>query len=372
MRILHVVESLERGGLERMVCDLAAEQRRTGVEVEVCAVFRPGLLAAELVGQGIAVHDIEKRGGFDLRAIRRLRSLVQRFAPDVIHTHNATAHYYTALATVGQRAPLVNTRHGMGSANRNDRREQLYRLALRRTARVVAVCRHAAERFVTDGIVSAAQMVVIPNGIRVERFHGHARAQAREQLGVADGAPLAGIVGRLNWAKDHVLLIKAFRLALESVPSARLAIIGDGELRAELERNVDALGMSHAVHFLGDRSDVPSLLVGFDVFVLSSKTEGYSIALLEASAAGVPMIVTDVGGNREIVADGVTGRLVPHGDPARYAAAWVELMQNAPLRTRLGEGAKQWADSHASVHAMHASYDALYRSLARGNGKSNV
>lgn len=372
MRILHVVESLERGGLERMVCDLAAEQRRTGADVEVCVVFRPGLLATEMAEQGIAVNDLAKRGGFDLRALRRLRALVSRFAPDVVHTHNATAHYYTALATVGQRAPLVNTRHGMGSANRNDRRERLYRLALRRTAKAVAVCRHAAERFVADCIVPSRQMAVIPNGIRVERFHGHTRASAREQLGVAEGVPLAGIVGRLNWAKDHVLLLTAFRLVLETVPNARLAIIGDGELKADLVRKANELGITHAVHFLGDRSDVPKLLCGFDVFVLSSKTEGYSIALLEASASGVPMIVTDVGGNREIVTDNVTGRVIAYGDAVSYSEALAELMQDVTLRLRLGAGAKDWADRHASVQAMHAAYETLYRALARPTGRSNA
>ena len=309
-RVVHVVESLDRGGLERVVCNLAMAQRRAGLEPSVICLFREGLLAAELREAGIAVHDARRAGKSWPAALWRLRRLLRRLAPEIIHTHNATAHYYAALATLaGPWVPLLNSRHGMGAVNAGDARERLFRLSLPRTAGVVAVCEAARRQFLARRAVPVHKSWIVPNGIDVTRFRvvDKMRGEARASLGLAPDVPVAGTVGRLNWAKDHDLLLQAWAIVAQRDPRARLLVIGDGELRAALARRAAELGVAGSVSWLLDRGDVEHLLQALDLFVLSSRTEGYSMALLEAAAAGLPAVATDVGGNGEIVRDGVTG-----------------------------------------------------------------
>jgi glycosyltransferase involved in cell wall biosynthesis len=359
MNIVHVVESLDRGGLERMVCDLAQAQRASGEQVSVLCLFHAGTLAAELKSAGIGVGVIGKRSGADLAALWRLRRTLLELAPDVVHTHNAVVNYHCVAATRWSRiGPVINTRHGMGEAAAS-RVERRYRASLARTACVVAVSQYSGAHLVQQTIVPPTLLRVVPNGIRVERFALQSRAQARARLGVPAEALLVGTVGRLNWAKDQAVLVQAIASLAPRLPQLRCVLVGEGALRAALQRQITALGMEERVTLLGDRGDVPELLPGFDVFALPSRTEGYSIALLETAASGVPAVVSDVGGNREIVQHGVTG-LVAGAD---FAAALARLLEDATLRLRMGIAARDWAAGMASVQGMQRRYAELYGSL---------
>jgi glycosyltransferase involved in cell wall biosynthesis len=167
-------------------------------------------------------------------------------------------------------------------------------------------------------------------------------------------------VGRLNEAKQQVRLLRATRALLDAGVPAALVIAGDGELRESLESETDRLALRERVRWLGARSDVPDLLAAMDVFVLPSRTEGYSLALVEASAAALPIIATAVGGNAEIVQDGVTGRIIPAGDDERLIAAMRELAVDSGLRTALGAQARAWALREGSLDAMCDGYLRLY------------
>jgi glycosyltransferase involved in cell wall biosynthesis len=160
--------------------------------------------------------------------------------------------------------------------------------------------------------------------------------------------------------KDHALLLRAFAKVRMQVPEAVLAVVGDGPLRAALETQAEQAGISDAVRFMGDRHDVPRLLTGMDVFALSSASEGYSIALLEACAAGLPIVATDVGGNREIVRDGVNGRLVPAADVAALATALIALLRGGDEAGRMGRAGQSWAQAEASFRTMAERYHGLY------------
>jgi glycosyltransferase involved in cell wall biosynthesis len=352
---------MDRGGLERVVCDLACEQARAGHLVRIVCLFRDGLLAGEAVNAAVPVAVVGKKAGFDVAAMLRLRRLICSGNPGIVHTHNATAHYHAALATAGCTGmTLINSRHGMGGSLASDRREKLFSIAMRRTAAVVAVCEAAAKRLADDGIVPARLIRVVPNGIRLESFRRGGRSDARRRLGVPEDALVVGTVGRLNWAKDHEFLLQAFKRMLRDEPGAFLVIVGDGELKAALTRRSLEPGLSGRVKLAGDRSDVDVLLPGFDIFALSSCTEGYSVALLEASAAGIPIVATDVGGNREIVVQGATGLLAAHGDVDGFGKALAELAGSPALRENLGRGARAWATANGSLESMKSRYDQLY------------
>ncbi len=370
LEIIHVVENLERGGLERMVIDLAGVQRAAGHRCRVICLFQSGALAGELEAQGIEVQACRKRGGFDLAALRRLRGGLRATPGAVVHTHNANAHYHTVAAAVGLPiARLINTRHGMGAAQPRSRGEWLYRRTMRRTDTVAAVCEAARARFAQQGVSPRGRLLSVPNGIRIDRFSlasEEHRAALRSDLGLAPDTRIIGSVGRLNPVKDQATLLRAFaRLRGNFVDTAladtALVLVGDGALRGSLESQAAALGIGDAVRFLGDRSDVRELLQGFDVFALSSLSEGYSMALLEACASGLPIVATDVGGNREIVVDGRNGRLVPPARDDALADAFATLLRDPTAAAAMGSAGRAWALREASVETMARRYDALYR-----------
>ncbi len=364
LRITHLVENLERGGLERVVIDLALAQARAGHDVRVACLFEEGLLAPELVAAGVPVTACRKRGGADARAVRRIRAHLREQGTQVLHTHNPAPHYYGAIATLlWPSVTLVNTRHGMGNAPFTLRREILYRLSLVRTRSVALVCRRARENFVRHGIVPARKAAVVPNGIRLEQFaaaSGEARQGVLARLGLDPAGFHVGIVGRLNPVKDHATLLRAMVPVREAIAGATLVVVGGGALKDSLESLAASLGLGAAVRFLGDRDDVATLLPGLDAFALSSITEGYSISLLEASAAALPIVATDVGGNGEIVQQGRSGLLVPAGDAASLARALVTLGRDAELRRRMGGQAREWVREHGTIEAMAARYAQLY------------
>lgn len=365
LEIVHVVENLERGGLERMVIDLVGVQHAVGHRCRVICLFQSGALAGELEAQGIAVHACGKRGGLDVGAVRRLRAWLRATPAAVVHTHNANAHYHTVAAAVGLPiARLINTRHGMGAAQPRSRGEWLYRRTMARTDTVAAVCEAARARFAQQGVSPRGRLLSVPNGIRIDRFSPASeerRDALRSVLGLAPGTRIIGTVGRLNPVKDQASLLRAFARLRGDFTDTALVLAGDGALRAALEAQVAALGIGDAVRFLGDRSDVRELLRGFDVFALSSLSEGYSMALLEACASGLPIVATDVGGNREIVADGRNGLLVPPARDDALAEAFAALLREPARTAAMGQAGRDWALREASIEAMAGRYDALYR-----------
>ena len=360
-----------RGGLERVVCDLAQVQLRDGHQVGIVCLFTDGLLAEESRRAGVPVFSVGKTAGIDLTALMRLRRAISASDADVIHTHNATAHYHAALVC-GRRLQrvLVNTRHGMGGARSSDRRERLFSLAMGRTTAVAAVCQAAARRLVADRIVPTDRVRVVPNGIRLDAFGKADRRDARRRLDLPEDALVVGTVGRLNWAKDHEALLRAFQVLARTEPKSLLVVIGEGEQRQALECLTSELALEGRVRLVGDRPDVPLLLPGLDVFALSSRTEGYSVALLEACAAGLAVVATNVGGNGEIIEDGITGLLVEQGNQASFSGALGRLLASGALRAQLGSRARAWAASNASLEAMAARYERLYADCGAASGAS--
>jgi glycosyltransferase involved in cell wall biosynthesis len=373
--ITHVVENLNRGGLERVVIDLVRMQLRQGHRVQVICLFERGSLANELEASGVPVFACGKRRGPDLRALLRLRRRLRALGTDVMHTHNATAHYHAVLAVLGLKLRIVNTRHGMGALDLASRREKLFRRTLSRTDAIVTVCEAARRELLAGGALPADLLVAIPNGIAVDRF-ALADAATRATLVAALGLPahtrIIGTVGRLNWAKNHAELVRAFGDVLRAAPDTALVIVGDGELRGELDALAADAASGGRVFALGDRSDVADLLRGFDVFAMSSVTEGYSVALLEACATGLPIAATDVGGNAEIVRDGLNGRIVAKPARAELAAALRDLLSDPARAAAMGRAGREWVVGQGSLEAMAARYESLYALGARRRSTAEI
>lgn len=371
MRIAHVIRSLGLGGGERVALDLACGQQRRGAEVLVLSLEEPpdGPMAADYAARDVEVVRVPKRaGGVDPLLWPRLAAALGRRAVDVVHTHNPPPLIYGAPAARLARARAVHTKHGANAMS--SRRRLLARAAARCCHAYVAVSAATAEQARRDRDVDARKLSTIENGIDLSRFGPSpaTRAEVRDALAIPPHAFVVGTVGRLVAAKNQPRLVRAMAPLLSS--TVRLVIVGDGEEHAALDRAVAALGdRAPYVHRLGARGDVPRLLTSFDLFALSSDSEGLPLVVIEAMATALPVVSTAVGGIPAAVLDGVTGALVPLGDGSRdddhgaLSARLGALAASPALGVSWGEEGRRRALAQYSAERMVDDYFAVYERI---------
>ena len=358
LSIVHVLSSYGVGGQERVALDLAIGQKQRGHEVSVLsrAPEPDGAMAAEFTAAGISVGRVPKHGGIDPTLVPRLARELRRRKVDVVHTHNPLPLIYGAPAARLVGAVAIHTKHGVNPGSRGHR--MLRRVAARLTYAFVAVSDTTEAQAREQHDAPLRKLHTIPNGIRLDRYAPdlEARAAARVELGLGD-AWVIGTVGRLDDFKNQSLLVRA--MAPHLSPAVRLVIVGDGDSRADVEAAVAALPDPRWVVMTGRRMDVPSLVHAFDVFALSSKSEGLPLVVPEAMAASLPIIATAVGGLPSVVDEGVTGMLVPV-DQAALSAALGRLIADHDLARAMGARGREVALARYSHDRMVDAYLALY------------
>lgn len=362
--IVHVLSSFGVGGQERVALDLAIGQKARGHRVAVLSLAPPpdGAMADEFREHGIAVGRVAKRAGLDVTLVPRLVRALREHRADVVHTHNPLPLIYGAPAARLAGAAAIHTKHGMNPGSRGHR--MLRRAAAQLTHAFVAVSETTQAQARAQHDAPLGRLHVIANGIRLDRYHpdASARALARTELGLGD-AWVVGTVGRLDEYKNQALLVRAMAPLLS--PQVRLVIVGDGSTRAQVEAEVAKLPEPRWVVMTGRRMDVPKLMPTFDVFALSSKTEGLPLVVPEAMAAGLPIVTTAVGGLPGVIDEGSTGLLVPVDEQA-LRAALDRLARDHALARRMGEQARTTALARYSSERMVDAYLELYRQ-ARGD-----
>lgn len=326
-----------------------------------------GLFAVDHVARHrLPVAAVHGRGGW--RAMAALRRMAGAQPFDIVQSQHEKSDLLNALLPRRAAAIRISNRRDMGF-NKSPRVRTLLRWLNHRFDAVLAPAQPILDGLVNDERVDPRRTQCIPNGVDTERFAPMppaARRAARQALGLDDDAIVFACVASLTPVKRHVDLLDAFRVVRDRLPQARLLLIGDGPLRAEVQARCAELGLQAAVTLLGNRADVESVLPGADVGVLASSTEGMSNAILELMACGLPVIATDVGGNPALVADGETGRLVTACAPEALAAAMVALAESADVRRAMADAARVGAVQRHSLAAMVRAYDALYVRLHGG------
>ncbi|MCX6083945.1 MAG: glycosyltransferase [Caldiserica bacterium] len=368
LRLMLVVTWLAQGGAEIQVGELACENARRGAQVVVVSMVRPVALVEDLTRAGVEVVSLGMTKGMpDVRGIVRLSRQIRRFRPDVVHSHMVHANFLARVTRLFCQMPvLICTAHSTREGPRW--RELLYRLTDRLADLTTNVSQAGVERYIRVGAAPVDRIRWVPNGIDVSRFE---RDSARhERLRASLGFPGAFVflaAARLERAKGIDILLDASSLMHLQGRNVAVLIAGDGSQRAELEAQASTLRLGErSVRFLGAREDIPDLMEAVDALVLPSRWEGLPMVLLEAGAAGLPVIATNVGGVAEIVRNGTTGFLVSPDDPEALARAMVRLVMLSPEeRSAMGRNGRRIVEERYSLSNIVDRWEQLYAEVAR-------
>ena len=310
-------------------------------------------------------------GPGDIIAFFDLLKIFREWKPDVVHTHTAKAGAVGRAAARCAGVPvIVHTFHGHVLRGYFPRPlESIFRgieRALARiTDRIVTLSPALKTDLVEMGIADPAKIEVVPLGMDLAPLLGceARRGELRAELGLPAGEPMIGIVGRLVPIKNHRLFLEAARSMVNSGSPARFVIIGDGELREFLQNLASEKGIAERIHFLGWRKDMVPVYAGLDLLALTSDNEGTPVALIEGMAAGVPVVATSVGGVPDVVRDGITGRLVPPGDPEAMHRAWREALTEKETTKRMCQLARREVEERFGRERMLSAMTAMYEKL---------
>lgn len=354
MKVAIIVPVFVTGGAENMAAQLAVHLQKQGADVEVISTYpRQGHVFEEKIEKaGIPLHFMDKQSNMSIKAMLRLWKTLSAMKPDVVHSH-LYASFYALPWVMTHRVKLVHTIH-----TRPDREFSPKLRNVLRICQKLGKVQHVAISKVNQEIACKAfdcspeSYPYINNPVETERFY---RAEKKENTGITFIN-----VCRLNHFKNLSLAIRAMADVVRELPDARLVLVGDGELRQELQQETDALGLQNNVIFAGEQSRPEDFLAKADVFVLSSNVEGLPLSVLEAMAAGLPVISTDVGGLPDLIGD--NGVLVPAGDQAELTRQMLRFARDPVLRERCGRASLELVEPYRADTCARA-YIRLYQSI---------
>jgi sugar transferase (PEP-CTERM/EpsH1 system associated) len=363
INILHLIQGLEVGGLEYMTVSLLKGLDRTRYQTSVCCYDTLGSLAQAFNGS-INIHYLKRKHGIDYSYPFKLANLLKKERIQILHLHNSTAFFYGVIAGKVAGVPaIVYTEHAR-DVFPNVRVKIADKILSLFTDKVIVVADFLKKNLVRYERFNPSKIMTIYNGIDEARFRLKKEpAEIKRELGIPAFNRIIGIVARLDPIKNHKSLITAMHTVIKEFPSTALLIIGDGPLRDELVSFVRERRLEEHIKFLGIRNDVPRLLSVLDIFVLCSVSEGLPLTLLEAMAAGKPIIATNVGGIPEVVDHNSNGLLIPPDDTEALSDAIVELLRDREKAGKLGMMAKRKFESNFSLSTMVKKYEEVYDSL---------
>ena len=332
----------------------------------VVCLFRPGWLCDASLEADLPTSIIQMNGAFDTRWAQAFAALVRNERVEVIHAHEFTANTYGSLMGQIMGVPVVATVHGKNYFAEQVKRRVAYRY-VSRVSRMVAVSEDLKQFIVQRVGVAEHRVNVVYNGVDVAGLPPVNQLSAiRADLRLDGYDHVIGAVGSLYPVKGHIHLIKALPEILRACPKTLLLLVGQGELEQVLKAEVVKRNLDAHVRFLGFRSDVLALLWLFDVFVLPSLSEGLSMALLEAMAAGKPVVATKVGGNSELVIDGITGLLIDSESPEAISDKVIEVLRDKMQAAGMGDHGRRRVQEKFSFRAMVDSYQNFYEQATGG------
>ncbi len=356
--VLHVDTGASWRGGQRQVLFLHRGLLERGVRSRlVCS--RGGELLRRARREGLPAEGLPLRGEWDLWSALRIARIARREGASVLHAHSSHAQALALLARAfGWRGPVVATRR----VDFVPRAHPLNRWKYHGVSRLVVISRAIRDIMLGFGL-PPEKLRIVPSGVEPVPAPPGAAARFRESVGVSPGEPLVGNVAHLADHKGQRYLVDAAARVLERVPRARFVIVGTGELEAPLKARAAGLGLGDRMVFAGFRDDIPAVLEGLDVFVMSSHLEGLGTSVMDALLAGRPVVATRAGGIPDIIEDGVHGVLVPPRDPEALAGGIVRVLENPGWARDLARAGRDRVLREFGVDAMVRGCLRVYREL---------
>jgi glycosyltransferase involved in cell wall biosynthesis len=364
MRILFLSTSMGLGGADQQLLSAAQVLRTRGHEIRIVSLTPLGPMGLEARSGGLPTESLEMRRGVpDPRGLLRLVRLVRAWKPDVVHSHMVHANLMArALRLLVPIPVMVSTIHNIYEGG--PFLMAAYRMSNRLVDHMTIISEAAADRFINERIVPKRLLTVVPNGVDTERLRNvppGARESVRHSVGVAGHEFVWLAVGRFEPAKDYPNMLRGFARVRARHSQAVLLLVGRGSLQEETEALTQELGLGGAVRFLGVRSDVPVVMSAADGYVMSSAWEGMPMVLLEAAAAGLPIVATMAGGNHEVVRNEETGFVVPVRDSEALGLAMLRLMALPEAERRsMGERGAEHVRAHYGLSRVAERWEQLY------------
>lgn len=367
MRVMQIIPNLGLGGAEKMVIQLSAELKSRGVDVRITSLFarEENANSQYIQENNIDIRYLDKKMGLDIGVVRHISDEIKDFKPVVLHSHRYCIKYLTPYIFTRPKQ-VVHTVHNLASREVGKLDQRVHNLAFKRGVTPVAIAERIRESLREVYGLEESRIPLIPNGINLRPFDhdNDIRDEWREREGIPAEDTVFVCVGRLTRQKNHNMLLDAFRKVVDRLNNCLLLIVGEGELRSEIYNKVEELNLQAHVKLLGLRSDIPEVLAGSDVFVMSSDWEGNPLSVMEAMAAGRSVIATAVGGIPEIISTGETGLLVSPQQPRELTEAMLTLAQDNEFRRVTGRRAKAYAQQF-SAEVMAERYISLYEKIVQ-------
>ena len=360
IKVVLIIPTLDRSGAEKQLTLLATRLPREEFDVRVIALTRGGPYAADLDAAGVPTTVLHKRGKFDPIAFWRLSRLLKRLRPDIVHTWLFAANAYGRLLVGKRPRPKLIISERCVDSWKSGWQHWLDRKLISCTERMIGNSESVAA-FYRDRGFPGDRITVIPNAIELQKTENLDRDKLLAEFGIPAGAPVVGFVGRLARQKRLDHLIWAMELLAHLDENAHFLLVGDGPERDRLVNFTRRIGLEDRIRFAGHRDDVERLLQVVDLFWLASEFEGQSNSVMEAMAAGLPVIASDIPPNRELVVDRETGFLVNPGDRAAFAQTARGLLTDLEMARQMGQMGRERMQSSFSVEKMVSAHATLYR-----------
>lgn len=366
IRVLYVIGGLARGGAEKQLYLLLKHMDRGMFAPAVVSLSAGGAWADQIRRLGVTVKELPRRRSFELGRLLRLYQVIRREAPVILQTFLFSDNAYGLLAGRLAGVPILVASRRIDQYGESRGALRLLNRLLRQWPDAIICNAERSRRYAHP--TQAPRHVVIPNGIEPV-IAGRPRADARRMLNIPIDAPVVGNIGRLVPGKNHRLFVEVAADLLQTRQDAFFLLVGGGPLEPDYRRDVRRLGLEHRVILTGEKEEIADLLGAMDIFLLTSDREGMSNATMEAMSAGLPCVVTDAGGNEELVIHGETGYVRLRGDKAGLVESLYRLLDDPGLRQRFGANGRRRIETTFSAESMAKATQALYTNLLASKRK---
>jgi glycosyltransferase involved in cell wall biosynthesis len=365
-RVAHLIYSKKIGGSEMVAANVCANLDRDFFDPMILFMYKStGAMPDVLSDLGVACSGFELTRFSSIFSPLIIASVLNRLHIDILHVHHIPLYMKSALGVRLSRVKgVVFTEHAKFSISKSVQLQKACWSAIRNVDFFSTVSDNLKQYFVNELGMPAQSIEVICNGVDTKRFcPENGKGRLAQLLAVSNSAPIIISVGRLAEAKDHESLLYVMKWLVDSGRDVHLALVGEGDMREHLEVCIRELGLAQCVTLLGNRTDVHELLPDATLFALSSRREGLPMALLEAMAASLPVVATNVGGIHEVILDGKNGFLVPPENPELLAKKIGGILDNPDVAENLGKRGRDAVESNYSMRTTAAQYSQLYKKI---------